>query len=308
MAPPVVFGDYLLVAVNDTAGDSSLRFLEIRSVEPQSSESPLRLVQTISLKGHVDVGPSIAGQRLLLTSDNGDVHLLERSQAGVKLPLREVTGTQLAGGAGLVRFPLLQAGACLVGDVQLASFKIDPNTNRLSPAWRDASRGAVCQTPVAIGQTVFCTRHAGDLPGVVVSAVNADNGGTYWQTCLAAPLAGDWAVSPGMAVTSLGGVFRLPEPTAKGTTIVEQTAAAPPPSFHLRRPVTGIVRCGGKLALTGGSQSDQVLAFDKDDPQKPLASWTLPAPLACPPIAFAGGLFAALERGPDLSARPAFGQ
>ena len=301
VVPPVVFGDYLLVLVNDTASDSSLRVLEIGSAEPQSSDPPLRLVQTISLKGHVDVGPSTAGERVLLATDNGGVHLFERSATDAKLPFREMARTQLAGGAGLVRFPLLQAGACFVGDVQLASFAIDPAKNQVSPVWRDTCKGAICQTPVAIGQTVFSVRHAGDPPGVVVSALSADKGEPYWQTCLAAPLAGEPAVSPDgrtvTAITALGGMFALPMPAAAGLTTVDQPATASRPSPDqpaFCRPVTGVVRCGERLALTGGSESDQVLAFDPADPQKPLACWTLPASLACSPIAFAGGLLAPL--------------
>ena len=310
VAPPVVFGDYLLLAVNDAAGGSSLQVLEIHSVEPRSSAPPLQWVQTIPLKGHVDVGPSIAGQRLLLTTDHGDVHLLERSAAGAKLPLREVTGIQLDGGAGLVRFPLLQAGTCLVGDVHLASFEIQPGNNKLLPAWRDKSEGALCQTPMAIGLTVFSMRHMGDLPGVVVSAVSADKGEPYWQTCLAAPLVGEPTVSSDgrkvTAVTALGGVFELPVRASTGLAAVDQPAAAPlsgPP-----RPVTCVVRCGTKLALVvppsgaippegGTTSADQVLAFGPADPQKPLASWVLPASLACSPIAFADGLLSPLGVG-----------
>ena len=196
VAPPVILGDYLLLAVNDTAGDSSLQVLQIRSGEPQSSDPPLQLVQTIALKGHVDVGPSIAGERLLLATDNGDVQLLGTIGRGRQAAAARGGGHHLDGGPGLVRFPLLQADACLVGDLQLVSFEIQPAKKQLSPTWRDASQGAVCQTPMAIGQTVFFVRHAGELPGVVVSAVSADKGRPYWQTCLAAPLAGAPVVSP----------------------------------------------------------------------------------------------------------------
>ena len=243
VVPPVVFGDHLLVAVNDTTNSSSLRVLEVRSTEAQSSEPPLRLVQTISLKGHVNAGPSIAGERVLLATDNGNVHLWERSATAGE-PLREVAATTLPGGAGLARFPLLLGDTCLIGDVQLASLEIHPTRNQLSPAWHNGSPGAVCQPPVAIGQTVFYVRRAGDTPGVIVSAVNAGKGTPCWQTCLAVPLAGEPMTAGGdghkiMVVTARGGVFACPSPVAPGMAVVDKPlAATPDPS----PPVTSVVR------------------------------------------------------------------
>ena len=91
-APPLVFGDYLLVAVNDTAADSSLRVLGI-----ESGTGPFRLVQTIPLKGHVDITPSLSGERVLVATDVGN-HVFELAPAGAEEPLREAAGGQLQGG------------------------------------------------------------------------------------------------------------------------------------------------------------------------------------------------------------------
>ncbi len=304
VTPPVIMGDYLLLAVNGTAGGSSLHVLQIRSGEPHSSDPPLQLVQTIAIKGHVDAAPSILGERLLLATDNGDVQLWERSGAGGKPPLRDVASAHFDGGTGLARFPLLQADACLIGDLQLVSFEVQPPKQQLSTTWRDSSPGAVCQTPTAIGQTVFFVRHAGDSLAVVVSAVRADNGRPYWQTFLAAPLAGAPVVNSdgrtATAVTTLGGVFALPVQTSTELTVIEEPAAVRPAAAHgpvFHGTLTGVVRSGEKLAISGGSACDQVLVFDSDGPKKPLASWMLPAPLACPPIAVAGGLLAPLKVG-----------
>ena len=95
-APPLVFGDYLLVAVNDTAADSSLRVLGIQS-GVSASAPPFRLVQTIPLKGHVDVAPSLSGEKVLVATDAGS-HVFELAPAGAEEPLREAAGGKLQGG------------------------------------------------------------------------------------------------------------------------------------------------------------------------------------------------------------------
>ncbi|MGA2064977.1 MAG: PQQ-binding-like beta-propeller repeat protein [Thermoguttaceae bacterium] len=295
VAPPVLFGDCLLVAVNDTAGDCSLEVLKIDAEEPQSPAAVLGLAQTIPLHGHVDAAPSVADQRLLVATDAGEVLLFEAAPAGAKGPLREVARARRGGGQGCTAFPLLQGEACLLGDERLTSFEIQPSKKQLAATWSDASQGAVCHAPLTIGQTVFCVRRVKDLPGVVASAVTADRGQPYWQTRLAAPLATAPAVDPQTgkitAVTALGGVFQLEGGTLGAQAVADQPVAAP--WADLSRPVSAVVRFSGdRLALCCGEGCDQVAVFDPGDPREQLRGWLLPGALGCPPIAFAGGLLA----------------
>ena len=313
-APPVVLGDYLFVALNDTASDCSLRVMEIRPVEKQSPEPPLQAVQTISLKGHINVRPSTMGDRVLVATDNGNVHLFERSPSG-KLPFREAASARLEGPQGTARFPLLQAAACLVGDTHLARFEIQAGDNRLSPLWRDDSAGGVCQSLDTIKGTVFCVRRMQNLRGVAVSAVSASKGMPYWQTTLATPLVGEPAVSADgrtvTAATAIGDVFALPASGIADQAIVDEPAAALPAGADgpvLRRPVTDLVDCGGKLVLSGGSGANQIFVVDSDAHQRSPAAWDLPAALACRPIAFAGGLLAPLSAGQIYLLEPLSGK
>ena len=311
VAPPVVFGDCLLVAVNDTARDSSLEVLKIDSEEPQSPAVALRLAQTIALDGHVDVAPSVADERVLVATDAGQVLLFEAAPAGAKGPLREVARSRRGGDQGCIGFPLLQGDACLLGGEQLTSFEVQPSKQQLAPTWSDASQGAVCQSPLTIGQTVFCVRRMKDMPGVVASAVTADKGQPYWQTCLAAPLATEPTVDPGTGkitvVTALGGVFQLDAGALTGNTVADEPVAAP--WAELSRPAAAVARFSGdRLALTCGGGCDQVAVLDPGDPRKQLRGWLLPGALSCPPIAFAGGLLAPSEVGQVYLVEPLSGK
>jgi outer membrane protein assembly factor BamB len=252
------------------------------------------------LKGRVDLPPSVCGERAIITTDTGDVHVFELDQATSKESLHEAAAARLEGGSDLVRYTLLQAGGCVVGDAQLASFDIQPSDKQLSPTWRDAAKGTVCQTPIAIANTIFCVRRVGEMPGVVVSALAAEKGDVYWQTCLAAPLAAEPIVDAQSGkvtlATASGGVYQLPADALGKQTVVDQPAAMP--SASLRRPVSAVSRCrGGKLVLTCDDESDQAMAFDPSDPQKPLRAWSLPGAPTCPPIDFAGGLLASCDVG-----------
>ena len=288
--PPVVLGDCLLVAVNHAGDSSSLEVLTIQSA-PDSTAAPLRLAQTIALKGHVDAAPSVADDRVLVATDAGAVHVFQPAPAGAREPLAEICATRLAGGPGLIPFPLLRGDACFLAAEHLTSLEIRAADKQLSAAWTAAGEGAAAQAPVAIGQTIFHVRHAAAAPGVVVSAVSAERGTPYWQTTLAVPLAGEPLVDADHGKITLagatGGIFQL-DAHDLGAAAAD---AAPLPLATLRRPLSVMTRCGGSLVLSSGAGGDQVLVVDLAEPGRPRI-WCLPGPLSCPPVAFAAGLLA----------------
>jgi hypothetical protein len=204
---------------------------------------------------------------------------------------------------------LLDAGTCFISDARLARFDLRTPKKQLTPAWCNELNGAVCQTPVAVGQTIFLVRHADGLPGVVVSALSADKGQPYWHTHLAAPLAAEPAVDKGgnvTAVSAAGGVFQLTPDVLTGQASAEPAVA--PPVVGPRRPVTGVARFdGGRLALTC-SADDEVAAFDPGDRPAALRAWRLPGRLSCPAIAWGGGLVAPADVGQVFFCEPLSGK
>ena len=222
--PPVLWGDYLLVAVNQGAGDSSLKVLKIESAGDQAATPLLRLAQTIAMKGHVDAAPATSDNRVLLATDAGEVHVLDLAPSGAREPLREASVARLEGGPGLVRFPLLRGDRCFIAGDKLASFD-----RTLGLVWADPSPGPAAQAPLAVGPTIFHVQCAAAMPGIVVSAVNADKGDLDWQTCLAAP----WPPSRCWMRRRARSRWR-PPPAASSSWTVPIWPHRPPPSR--RRP------------------------------------------------------------------------
>ncbi len=295
-APPVLLGDCLLVAVNRGGGNSSLVVLKIQSAAAESTP-PLSLAQTIPLQGHVDAAPSAAGGRVAVATDAGAIHVFQPAAADAKEPLVELCAAQLPASPGLIPFPLLRGDTCFLAAGRLASLEIHAADKQLAPAWTAAAEGAAAQPPVAIGQTIFHVGHAAAAPAVVVSAVSAERGTPYWQTTLAAPPAAAPLVDAERGkvtlATALGGIYPL---DAGNLTAAADAAPLPPPGLH--RPLGAASLCdGGRLVLSGGAGSDQVLVAELAQPGRPPRTWCLPGPLSCPPVAFAGGLLAPAAAG-----------
>ena len=84
--------------------------------------------------------------------------------------------------------------------------------------------------------------------------------------------------------------------TPADLTAAADAAPLPPPGLH--RPLGAASFCdGGRLVLSGGAGSDQVLVAELAQPGRPPRTWCLPGPLSCPPVAFAGGLLAPAAAG-----------
>ncbi len=304
-APPAIVSRFLLIAVNDRARDSSLRVLQIVEGEKGLSVNP---VQEIRLRGHIDVPPSVDGRRgrVLVATDLGAVHLFEISGTDAKRPLRAAAAATPASDGPLIRFPLMEADHVWIAGAELTKYSIELSRRRLVPKWTGHESGAGQQPLVAIGRVIFHVRRKFAVRGVLVSAVEMDQGRRLWETHLAAPLAAQPMVDPAgskiTAVSSLGGVYQVDAAGLKGERILDQpapsdggTQIAPPLE---RQPVGHVIRFdGGLLAMTAGKGSDRIAVFDPGRQQERFRWLQLPDVLACPPIAFAGGLLAPCKVG-----------
>lgn len=310
-APPAIVSRFLLIAVNDRARDSSLRVLSIEEGEQGPSLNP---VQEIRLRGHVDVPPSVDGRRgrVLVATDLGAVHLFEISGTDAKRPLRAAAAATPASDGHLIRFPLMQADHVWIAGAELTKYSIELSRRRLVPKWTGLQSGAGQQPLVAIGRVIFHVRREFAVRGVLVSAVEMDQGRRLWETHLAAPLAAEPIVDPAgskiTAVSSLGGVYRVDAAGLKAQRVLDQPDMAPQPAPSNgetqsappleRQPVGHVIRFdGGLLAMTAGEGSDRIAVFDPGQQQERFRWLQLPDTLACPPIAFAGGLLAPCKVG-----------
>ncbi len=293
-ASPVVAGRYLILVINDRAEDSTLHVLDIgRSKEP---DSPLcKPIMQLRLRGHVDFPVVVAGRRVLVATDLGAVTVFELGGADAKNPLRKVAALPAAGEKNLVRFPLVQGGQFYLAGARLTKYDILAAHRRIVPKWIIDEQSTFLQPLTAIGQTIFHVRRTPGMPGVLVAAVDMDEPYRYWETQLDAPLAAEPIVEGAAgaitAVTTAGGVFRFEPAAGKPRTVVDRPTVALDPAL-LRRPISDVIPLeGGLLGLSTSKGSRQIDIYDPQL-QGRFRQLVLPDPLACRPIAFAGGLLA----------------
>jgi outer membrane protein assembly factor BamB len=328
VTPPVLVSHFLIVAENDRAAESRLRVLNVAG----SRSEPL---QEVRLQGHVVTPLVVSDLRLLVVTDTGGLGVFDVSGSNPKQPLVQVgegvvatdSAPSSGGPASLVRFPFLLGVQVLMADSQVTRYDVQSSRDRLQPTGIQDDGSTTLQPLVAIGQTVFHVRRKDGMRGVLVSALSAEDK-PCWETGLANPLAGEPLVDAKTgqvtAVTAAGTCFQLGAAALKDGAMIDQPAAALPPA-EVRRPVSDVVALEGGLLALAASDARQiavfrgpgVLARAKDsgptaaaDPSKtpdPFIRLTLPDPLACRPVSFAGGLLAPTKGGQVLLLDPVSG-
>ncbi len=297
-AGPIVAGGFLIVAENDLASNGRLRVL---SLDAEGEAPAGTQVQSLRLKGHVDRPPRVSGSRLLVTTDRAAYYVFELSGTDPKTPLMKVAEITAAGEEGIVHFALFARSRFWIADNQLARYDVQASRGRLVPKWIVDETCGFLMPPEAVGQAVVGVRRKPGVPGVLVAAVDAEEGGRLWQTHLAAHLAAEPIVDTragGLtAVTSSGGMYRLDLASVKGQTVVDRPTLAVEMA-ELGRPLADVIQLGaGRLALSTASGSKQIIVYDPQQTQNRFQRCALPYPLACLPVAFGGGLLAPCRIG-----------
>jgi len=305
--PPVVVNRYLVVADNDGVKHSTLRVLALEAEE--EGQPPVRIVQTVRLKGHVDSPPQVYGVRMLVATDQGELTVFEISATDVENPLARVAEGKTSSEEeltrdempeGLIRFPLLRGGRVWIADNQLTHYDLQPSQGRLQPRGVKNERSATLQPLVSIDQTVFHVRRKLGFPGVLVSAVGAEEKQPYWETHLAAPLAAEPIVDAQAgqitAVTSIGAIFQLPSDGLDKPVAHDQPTVALKPA-EIEGPVTDVFRVQDRLlVMAAGTGAEQLPVYDPQEGNR--FRWLfLPGALGGRPIPFADGLIVPCEIG-----------
>ena len=203
---------------------------------------------------------------------------------------------------------MLQDDRFWVADTQLAYYEILQAEERPA-AKRIVQQGSVFgQPPVLLGKTLIGVRTT-DLPGTLISAIEDARRDPTWQTEVAAPLPAD-ALLPGpdgklTVVTASAAMFRIDVRGLAGDSIVDRPLLRVIRG-ELSRPVAGVVPMPGRLfAMIPGGEPNQIVLFDPKEEQRRFRWLLVPdSVMACPPIAFAGGLLAPLQNGQVLLLDP----
>ena len=297
--PPVILGELLVIARNDGVATSKLQVLSLKEGEDGPELKPL---QELPMKGHVDMPPLGSGRRLLVVTDKADMAVFEVRGAEPDKPLGKVAEGVAAGEENLVRFPLLLGEHFFLGDTLLTKYDVLASRGRLQPRWTENSGSATLQPPVTVGSAVIHVRRKIGLPGVFVSAVDAEEGKTLWQTQLGAPLAAEPVLGPEAGrmtvITQAGAVYRLEAAQFGDSSVADQPLAAVP-FAELRQPAANAVRLeDGSVAIAIGDAPEEVTVATIQESPPRLRRVPLPDPLGGPLAAVGGGLLAPAKTGP----------
>ncbi len=237
---------------------------------------------------------------MLVAAAEGMLYVYDVGGSDPAAPLRKIAESPLTEAESPRRYALLRGDRFWVADTKLVRYRLRGAEGRLSLGLIAESRSTFLQPPVLLGTTLISVRR-GDLPGVLISALEEDRHDPTWQVRVGAP----WPAEPLLAgaagrltaVTALGAVFDLDVRGLEGPSVADQPLLALARG-ELLRPIGSVVAMGGGMfAMVPGGESNQIVLFDPREPRR-FRWFLLPeSVLACPPIALAGGLLAPCASG-----------
>jgi outer membrane protein assembly factor BamB len=285
----------LAVLENDGVETSRLRLMSI-----DDKGSIAGQVVEKRLTGLATSPPFVAGRRLIVATDRGQIDVYEVASAEGKDALTLVATRAAAGSQPLVRHAALTGNHIWVGDTQLTKYSILPTGNRLPvESIENNFEGAAFDHPLAqFGKTLVHARRPKGRAGFVVAATDSAQGRTLWETEIAVPPAGPPIVDDSgktLAVASAAGhLFRFDEAAMRARVVDEPLATQSMPAQL--PPLTFAVDLGQGRAVFGAPQSDRLLLYNPADGAA--AKWiALPSPLACDVTRLGEGFVAPLKIG-----------
>jgi outer membrane protein assembly factor BamB len=206
--------------------------------------------QQVEVSGLVTTAPVLLSERLVVLTDQQAVAF--DYQPDEAEALKKLGESDSGGLVTMARHGVVTAGKLWTAADGLHRFDFLPAGGTLKESWAGFAGETLDALPQAAGDMVFCVRRLANQPGVIATAVKAASGETLWETHLAQSLISVHVAAGGESAT-----------------------------------VTNASGAETKLDLAALSGSSvQFIATSLES--KPL-SGSLDAPLAAPPLAWAGG-------------------
>ncbi|MEX0610736.1 MAG: PQQ-binding-like beta-propeller repeat protein, partial [Pirellulales bacterium] len=293
---PVAAMNNLAILENDGVETSRLRLLSLDEKGAVTGQ-----VLDKRLKGLATSPPFVAGRRLIVATDRGqlDVYVVGSLQGEDALTL--VATRAAAGTKPLVRHAALMGNSIWVGDTRLTKYSILPTGNRLPVESIESDfEGATFDHPLAlVGQTLIHVHRPKGRAGAVVAATDTAPGRTLWETDVAMPPAGPPVVdesTKSLSVASAeGNVFRFDETAIRSRVqdkpITTELMPAKLPAL------TFAIDLGQGRAAFGSPESDRLLLYNPTAGGGAGQWMPLESPLACEVTPFGDGFVAPLQIG-----------
>ncbi|MGO9109386.1 MAG: PQQ-binding-like beta-propeller repeat protein [Thermoguttaceae bacterium] len=297
-APPAVVGDFLLLPVNDTPSEATIR---VFSISKGKQGGVLRAMQTIRVAGSIDTTPVAVGIGAAVVTAQGSLLAIDRNEAGNKLPFQVVASNPMVLKEKSTHYAISGGSTFWVADRQLTRYAVDVDEHRLAPQAISDLGMRFVRAPVIEGSTMFQVLQRSGMPGVTVSAFDVKKNEAVWQTWLAAPLVAEPALGSLSgkltAVTASGGMFRAPPDGLKPLGKPWEPVLAID-SSRLTKPLCTLLPLPGEMfAMSSGAGTTQIAIYDPQEQDKLFRSLLAPHEMSAGPGAFAGGLLTACVNG-----------
>jgi hypothetical protein len=293
---PAAVMDKIAVLENDGVETSRLRLLSLGDDGVVTGQAAER-----RLTGLASASPYVAGRRLVVITDRGQIDAYDIGSGEGEEPLTVVATRAAPGNKPLVRYAAFADKNIWIGDTQLTKYSILPTGNRLPvEAIENNFTGATFDHPLVLfGDTIIHARRAKGRAGIAVAATATAQGRMLWETDLAIPPAGapivDEAAKALAVANAEGYLFRFDEAAIRSRVQDEPLAAQAMPA---KLPaLTDSVDLGHGRAAFSGAGADQLLFYNPALGNSAARWIKLDSPLACNVTPFGDGIIVPLTIG-----------
>ncbi len=306
--PPTQILDRLAVLENDGVSTCRLRLL---SLDDQGVVTKVDTERRLS--GLATSPPLVTSRRLIVVTDRGALDAFDAGSGGGEKALTRVATREATSRVPLVRHALMTQGAIWIGDTQLTKYAVLPTGNRLPvQSIDDSFVHSTFDHPLALfGSVLVHVRRLDDRAGVVVTAIDADSGKTFWDNELAVPPAATPVVDEAdrtLAFADVNGLVYRFDDAAMHSRVQDQPLSAGPAISSAPKLTMGVDLGGGRAAFAAPGESNQLLLYDPANERKPMHAVKLPSTIVCAPSPLGRGVLVPLEVGQVFYLNPADGQ
>ncbi len=291
---PFTMSDYLIVAENGAD------YCRLHILRPTENETQLERAQPpIRLEGRVSEPIVRYGRWGLVTSDKGDMRMLELNKANETTPVTIVARTQYSPARQTRKFLIASEGRMWNAAAGLRRYKIQKAAEDFKEDVVENTLDVFVAPPTLINETLFHVRRRHESRLISISAVDSLTLAEIWRNDFGAPLAGTGTLgaSRTVALSSQGDLYDLEglsidggvvnDPVAYGSTVIQNLV------------FDKLLAWPDRLVAAGPpSQSRVVLIDPAQNPISNLADLQPPANRpACRPVRFGPHLLVAALRG-----------
>lgn len=296
---PAVFEQQILVPLQ-RGEQTELLVVSLDAIEPT--------LQRHRLDGNVAAPLTIAGQRLVASTAQGALYLLQLDPDSPE-SVKVAQSLPPPGGLPVLRYLNWSPAGLLAADRGVALFKFDAS-GKIQPAW-SAFPGDLFDAPLQVHQQVAIgVRYVPDHDACYAAAIRLSDGQPLWQTAVAVPLAlvaGQQESSPPIAVPAPAVAKLMANETAADLGAeFKQLLTQSSPSNLKSPPIVDVLTWGDeRIIVPAAGARNLLLVHAQDFATRKLKT---PGPLAGSPAVCGPNLLVPLQDGSIQSLSLATGE